>query len=159
MKIKCFDYNWKKYYRADLHGNIFRLANTINNNLERKLTPHKTKDGYLRVNMHINKKKYIMSVHRLVCMYFIHNFKNKETVEHKNQIKSDNRLFNLCWFSRVEQKAHIVSNCNEKHITKLIDGRFQIQFSINKVRYRKCLKKGHTLEDAINRRNLMYQEV
>jgi hypothetical protein len=58
--------------------------------------------GYRTVG--INKKMY--SVHRLVAKQFIPNPDNKPFVNHKNGIKSDNRVENLEWVTRSENLIH-----------------------------------------------------
>ena len=88
-------------------------------------------------------------------MYFIHNFDNKSTVEHKNHIKADNRLYNLCWFTTSEQQEYRVGNCNEKHIHRRKDGRFCVDFIRNKIRYKTYIPKTKTLNDAILLRDKM----
>ena len=61
----------------------------------RILKPHLTDHGYLKVTL--NGK--IHFVHRLVAKAFIPNPENKETVNHKNEVKTDNRLENLEWMT------------------------------------------------------------
>jgi len=155
MVISCFDTEWKKYYRCDIQGGIYRLAGTPKCKVERKLRFNIKKTGYADVQLNWNAKTHHILVHRLVAMYFIHNFDNKSTVEHKNHIKTDNRLVNLCWFSKVEQQAYRIGNCNEKNIHKMRDGRWDIQIKRNKLIYVKFLSKTKTLNDAILQRDKM----
>ena len=155
MKINCFDSEWKKYYRCDTQGNVYRLAGTTGCKVERKLKQHINIEGYKKINLKFNGKICYCSVHRLMAMYFIHNFDNKPTVEHKNHIKGDNRLFNLCWFTQIEQEECRVGNCNEKYIYKRKDGRWQVKLNRNKLIYIIFLSNTKTLNDAILQRDKM----
>jgi hypothetical protein len=69
------------------------------NGKERKL---ENRNGYLRVG--INRKNY--SVHRLVAEKYIPNPFNKPFVNHKNGLKSDNRIDNLEWVTQEENIIH-----------------------------------------------------
>lgn len=54
-----------------------------------------------------NDKKFVLRrVHRLIAETFLLPIKDKETVNHKNRNKLDNRLFNLEWASNSEQIKH-----------------------------------------------------
>lgn len=71
-----------------------------------KLMP--THKGYLRVD--VRTQRTYESVHRLVAIYFIDNPENKEQVNHKNHIKTDNYKDNLEWVSNLENACHSRSN-------------------------------------------------
>ena len=58
-----------------------------------KLTPNNK--GYLMVGLHKNGKSKTCRVHRLVAQAFIPNPDNLPQVNHKNEIKTDNRAENL----------------------------------------------------------------
>ena len=64
------------------------------------LKPWKTHDGYLQVILckdgHVKKFK----VHRLVAKAFIPNPNNLETVNHKDEVKTNNTVGNLEWMSQ-----------------------------------------------------------
>ncbi len=70
--------------------------------------------GYKRVQLYKNKKCKHFRVHRLVAMAFILNPENKKTVNHKNGIKSDNRLQNLEWSTNSENEKHSYNILNKK---------------------------------------------
>lgn len=82
---------------------------------ERWMKPYIDQKGYQRV--HIGK---VYPVHRLIALAFIPNPDNLETVDHVNEIKTDNRPENLRWMTRGENKSRSWSKqviCNETGVT------------------------------------------
>lgn len=87
-----------------------RKNGRIDNRRGKILKPGVDKYGYHRVVLSYNGKRKTYLVHRLVAQVFIPNPKNKPTVNHKNGIKTDNRVENLEWATQSEQKQHSIKN-------------------------------------------------
>lgn len=70
-------------------------------------TPHPA--GYLKVNLFVNRKYYTCLVHNLVMSAFVGDSEGRD-VNHKNGIKTDNRLCNLEYCTRQENTLHAMRN-------------------------------------------------
>lgn len=105
MRLKEFIPNeiWKRYKNTNYEvSNIGRVRN-INGSLK---SQQLDKYGYLVTDLYINGERKNMKIHRLVAETFIPNPDNKPTVNHINEIKTDNYVENLCWFTTKEQNSH-----------------------------------------------------
>lgn len=67
---------------------------------QRILKPRKQRDGYLLVQLCKDGKVKHMQVHRLVAQAFIPNPNNLDTVNHRDEVKTNNAVGNLEWMSR-----------------------------------------------------------
>ena len=81
------------YYVSNL-GNVKRI---YKNKKERLLKPFFDKGNYLKVILSKNNKHVQRFIHRLVAQAFIPNPNNLPQVNHKNEIKTDNKVENLEW--------------------------------------------------------------
>lgn len=71
------------------------------------MKPAINQSGYLRtVALDVNGKLRPVLIHRLVAVTFIDNPLNKPQVNHKNGIKTDNRVENLEWMTGSENCKH-----------------------------------------------------
>jgi hypothetical protein len=89
-------------YQVSNYGRIKSLERTIiykdgSKHLykEKILKPSNDKDGYLLIGLHKDNKCQVFRVHRLVALAFIPNPENLPIINHKNEIKTDNRVENL----------------------------------------------------------------
>lgn len=65
-----------------------------------------TKDGYIHVALTKNRKVWDTRLHVIVATHFVENPLNKETVNHIDGNKLNNRFDNLEWADRHEQLSH-----------------------------------------------------
>ena len=72
----------------------------------RYLKLSKVSAGYFGVSMCKDGVEKRVLVHRIVAKAFIPNPDNLETVNHKNEIKTDNRVENLEWMTKADQNRY-----------------------------------------------------
>jgi hypothetical protein len=93
---------------------VFRDGTIFNTMRKSFLKPVLNKSGYTYVTLCKNKEKQNHYVQRIVAIAFCENTdKEKKTqVNHKNKIRSDNRVDNLEWVTPSENSLHAKNNIN-----------------------------------------------
>jgi hypothetical protein len=84
-------------------GRIARFSQTV-------LKHGYNKKGYAKVYLSVGSKKYSKSVHRLIAETFIDNPEKKQTVNHIDCNKLNNRVDNLEWMTNKENMRHAFDN-------------------------------------------------
>lgn len=84
---------FEEYYLVSDVGQIWSIRR------QRVLKPKIDRYGYEVVALSVNGCSYYRTVHRLVAQAFVPNPHNLPTVNHINEVKTDNRAVNLEWLS------------------------------------------------------------
>lgn len=106
--------NYSKYEASNL-GRI-KTFNWKNKGIERVMKPALDPNGYYRTVLIRDDGKYTtVKVHRIICQTFLDNPENKPAVNHKNFVRSDNRLENLEWCTFKENTIHSFENERRKY--------------------------------------------
>ncbi len=125
--------------------------------------------GYFYVTLRCDDKKIFTGIHKLVATAFIPNPNNYTDVNHKNCVKSDNRIENLEWVTKLENMQHASKNglmqinIGEKHPNHTLNQHEVIfirkivtDFSNNKIKHELANKYNvsiYTINDILKRRS------
>lgn len=92
-------------YEVSNMGRVKSL-NYRGHGVEQILKPNELWDGYLQVSLSYPGGRKMFLVHRLVADAFIPNPDHKPCVNHRNELKSDNRAENLEWTTYQENNIY-----------------------------------------------------
>ena len=107
--------NYEDYYQASNFGRIKSKDRYVNSNIKHNdkalrkgklLKLNIKKNGYLSVDLSKNNRPKTMSVHRIIAKTFLKNYSDNLEVNHKNGIKTDNRLINLEMVTKSQNIIH-----------------------------------------------------
>lgn len=130
-------------YMVSNLGNMKTLPRQTYHNLTNKIITRKEKpmrnnstntNGYLQVLLTKDGVKIPSRVHRLVADAFIPNPENKRCVNHKNGIKTDNRVENLEWVTSSENARHAVQTGLKKRGHERKDAAIHSAETVNEIR-------------------------
>lgn len=96
--------NFENLYQASNLGNIRSLY--TNKILKYEIS----KNGYCQVMLCKDKKRKLLYVHRLIAITYLDNYSEDLQVNHKNGIKTDNRIENLEMVTCKENIQHSFKN-------------------------------------------------
>ena len=90
---------------------------------EKILKPWKDRGGYLKVSLCKDCHKKYLFVHRLVADAFIQNPNNLKTVNHKDEVKTNNVASNLEWMS---QRDNLNYGTHNKRVAESLSKQVQM---------------------------------
>ena len=111
---------WKKQSITNEKGIIVNVKHYIEYSNLKELKLSSDGNGYLKVMLSLDKKQYTKTVHRLVAKSYIPNPNNLPVINHKNEIKYDNRVENLEWMTRQQNITHAFVVLGRESVTRPI---------------------------------------
>ena len=132
-------------------------------NYTKEVKAHKSKGGYMQINLSKNGKQKTLFVHRLLALHFIENDdpENKIAVHHKDKVTDNNSLSNLEWLTRKEtlrrmrlNNPRVKAEITKGHICKTKSG-WQWQYLMKGKKKTKSMKSKEDLlkykKDILNK--------
>ena len=113
-------------YEVSSLGRVRRQKH--NGSIWRYLSLRSKKNGYPVIQYHdLNKKQKRICVHCLVAKAFVPNPQDLPFVDHRNGVRTDNRVVNLTWVSRGGNARNYIGKGYSLHET----GKYQAKIKTN----------------------------
>ena len=99
---------WKKIagYEGMYEVSDLGRVKSLKHGKEKILKPQKINNGYLLVDLYKDGHKKQKYIHRIVAEAFIQNPQCLETVNHRDEVKTNNAASNLEWMSPADNVAY-----------------------------------------------------
>ena len=100
-------------YFIDTLGNVVSVPRIEGRFIHNKYNILKTRInrlGYVQLSLMKNGKMKTHLLHRIIAKAFVSNPNNYNVINHKNGIKSDNRIENLEWVTKAQNTKHAFDN-------------------------------------------------
>lgn len=124
---------WKKIEGYENYS-VSTYGRVRNDKTGRILKPRCVSHGYMQIRLHNSNGNKQFYVHRLVAMSFISNPDNLPYVNHKNEIRDDNRAINLEWCTQSYNINY--GHCIENIINNMTGPKTPIKCCIDGIVYR-----------------------
>ena len=109
---------WKKIKHNENYS-ISENGKVRNDNTKKLKRPYINKqNGYMYVDLWENNKSTKCPIHRLLAETFIPNPENKPQINHKNGVKTDNRVENIEWCTNEENLEHSMNVLHQNRGSK-----------------------------------------
>lgn len=115
-------------------GNV-KSKNYKRTGKEKLLIQKENNKGYKTVGFSKNGRMYYFTIHRLVADAFLPKIIGKNCVNHKNGIKTDNKVNNLEWCTHSE---------NMQHSYNVLNNRTLLEYTNSIKKAVKCVETGET---------------
>ena len=142
---------WKKQSITNEKGIIVNVKHYIEYSNLKELKLSSDGNGYLKVMLSLDKKQYTKTVHRLVAKSYIPNPNNLPVINHKNEIKYDNRVENLEWATQQQNSEH--SNCKYLYTIENIKTNFTFKVKNLNIWCKQHNLHGGHLRETYNKNN------
>ena len=132
----------------------------------RLVTPTDNGYGYQIVGLRRNQERENKYVHRLVAEAFIENAANLPEVNHKDYDKTNNKVSNLEWVSRLDNIGHSIPHMRGPRKGARLPKTGYKYISMEEGKYRLCIhlhgirfdRRYDTLQEALERREVIMSD-